>query len=315
MSTNLRLVMAFAALVASPAVAEAQHLIWKYPPSKTGYTCMYGQIKVIATGKTIYYCGCNWWPGNPAGGYTGIQDPGGGRHNMIFSIWDTSKDLHPKTIAQEERTKANRFGGEGEGAHTHLDYNWQVGKAYQFYAVKRQDESGANTLCTVYFYDDDQKKWVSEATIASPNDGHEWVKTFGGMLNSFLENWSGQERETPKLCLYRLWVGTKPSDLAEINEATGDGKWGVLNGAFYLAEGDDAALAPIFMSTRNSSLDQRSGRPIVGVKGQSLLSAAASPLSPRLIRELEKLAKEAVASESTIPSRSVPEVHASTAPA
>ncbi|HTQ10334.1 MAG TPA: DUF3472 domain-containing protein [Fimbriimonadaceae bacterium] len=263
--------------------ASAQHLIWKYQPSSTGYTCLYGEIQPIATNKTIYFCGCNWWPGAAAGGYTGIQDPGGGRHNMIFSIWDTSKDLHPKTIAQDERTQANRFGGEGEGAHTHLDYDWQLGKTYQFYAVKRQDASGANTLCTVYFYDDGLKKWVSEATIASPNNGQESVKTFGGMLNSFLENWSGQEREKPKLCLYRLWLGTKPSDLTEVTESSGDGKWGVLNHSFYLAEGEDASLDPILQATRTSEQDQTIGA------HDALSCGVAQPLSPRLVRQLEKL--------------------------
>lgn len=237
----LRFLLA-AGLAGTVAIANAQHLLWK-PKDKTAqYTAIYGEIEVLNTGDTIYYCGCNWWPGNPAGGYTGIQDPGGGRHNMIFSIWDTSDKLHPRVTEAESRTVFTRFGGEGTGAHTHLDYNWKLGKTYRFYVTKEQDAAKENTLTKLYFRDDEAKKWVHEATISNPNDGHVSVTTFGGMLNAFLENWSGKERETPKLALYRLWVGTSPADLTPVTEATGDGKWGVFNGSFFLAEGSDASV-------------------------------------------------------------------------
>ena len=59
----------FATLViicALPAITGAQHLIWKAKPGDKKFTCLYGEIEVLATGPTIYYCGCNWWPGNPA---------------------------------------------------------------------------------------------------------------------------------------------------------------------------------------------------------------------------------------------------------
>jgi len=220
--------------------ASAQHLLWKPKDPAAKYTAIYGEIQVLNTGDTIYYCGCNWWPGNPAGGYTGIQDPGEGRHNMIFSIWDTSDSLHPRTTEAESRTVYSRFGGEGTGAHTHLDYNWTLGKTYRYYVTKEQDAKKENTLTKLYFEDDHLHKWVHEATISNPNDGHVSVETFGGMLNAFLENWSGKDREKPKLALYRLWVGNSPKDLVPVTDATGDGKWGVLNGSFFLAEGADA---------------------------------------------------------------------------
>jgi len=222
--------------------AGAQHLLWKPTEAAAKYTAIYGEIQVLNTGDTIYYCGCNWWPGNPAGGYTGIQDPGGGRRNMIFSIWDTSDTLHPHVRQAESRTVYSRFGGEGTGAHTHLDYNWTLGKTYRFYVTKEPDAKKENTLTKLYFEDDHLHKWVHEATISNPNDGHVSVETFGGMLNAFLENWSGKDREKPKLALYRLWVGNSPRDLTPITNATGDGKWGILNGSFFLAEGSDESV-------------------------------------------------------------------------
>ena len=256
--------------------ASAQHLWWK--PASSGYTCLYGEVQVLATGPTIYYCGCNWWPGAPAGGYTGIQDQGTGTHNMIFSIWDTDKDLHPETVAKDSLTFANRFGGEGTGGHTHLNYDWQVGKTYRYFATKKQDATGANTLCTVFFYDEGHHRWVNEATISSPNNGNISVKTFGGGLNAFLENWSGQHREVPKAALYRLWLGKTPSDLEEVISGKGDGKWGATDTSFYLAEGDDEKLTPYLNRTQKG--------------GSEPIQIHPTSLSRSLIRDLNHLWSE-----------------------
>lgn len=250
------------ALIGLVAGANAQHLWWKAKPSKNGFTCLYGEVEVLATGPTIYYCGCNWWPGAPAGGYTGIQDQGNGTHNMIFSIWDTDNDRHPTTVYQDKRTVANRFGGEGTGGHTHLNYNWQVGKTYRFFATKKQERSGLNTLCTVFFYDDDLHLWVKEATISNPNNGNVSVGTFGGGLNSFLENWSGQQRDVPKAALYRLWLGTSANDLEEVLTGQGDGKWGATGDAFYLAEGHDLKLGNLLRGSQKGGSTQLTIQPI-----------------------------------------------------
>ncbi len=114
----------------------AQHLWWKMPAGVKYATCVYGQIKVLATHSNIYYCGCNWNPGEPAGGYTGIQDKGNGIHNMIFSIWDTSPTLHPSVSYAGNGVNAGRFGGEGTGAHTDAVIGWKTGKFYEFLPKK-----------------------------------------------------------------------------------------------------------------------------------------------------------------------------------
>jgi hypothetical protein len=267
-----------------PVPTRAQHLIWKPQPAGRTCTCLYGEIEVLATNQTIYYCGCNWWPGNPAGGYTGIQDVGAGRHLMIFSIWDTSPTLHPATIEAEARTQFKRFGGEGEGAHTHLDYDWKLGTTYRYYVTKVQDAAAANTLTRCWFFDEGKKKWVHEATISSPNDGHPSVPTFGGMLNAFLENWSGQERAKPKLALYRLWVGDSPAHMQNVVEASGDGNWGVLKDTFYLAEGDEEALAPIF-----AAADKSAAPPVRGKADRSTLTVHSRRIPSSIVRALEHL--------------------------
>jgi len=287
---NLKSISLFGLTIAFAGVfaptANAQHLIFKPKTADKTYTCIYGEIEVLATNKTIYYCGCNWWPGNPAGGYTGIQDQGDGRHNMIFSIWDTSATLHPEITETETRTKGNRFGGEGTGAHTHLDYDWKLGGIYRYYATKEQDATGKNTLTMLYFYDEGFHKWVHEATISNPNDGHVSVKTFGGSLYAFLENWSGQERTKPKLAIYRLWVGSSPTDMENVTTARGDGNWGVLGDTFYLAEGDPSALQPIIDKARHGgSVDK-------GKADRTTLTVPERRIPPSVIRALKKLPKK-----------------------
>jgi hypothetical protein len=273
------------AILAASAVAPAQHLIWQAEDGgkkPVPATCLYGEIEVIATGPTIYYCGCNWWPGNPAGGYCGIQDVGDGKKLTIFSIWDTSPTLHPDTVQADSRTQHGRFGGEGEGQHTHLDYDWPLNKLFRYYVTKEQDATKANTLTRMYFYDEGLRKWVLEATISNPNNGSQSVPTFGGMLNSFLENWSGQNKEVPKLAIYRLWIGDSPATLTNLCQVQGDAKWGILGDDFYLAEGANDALAPIFKATGKQQ--------IVG-KDRSPLTVKSRKLSRRTIKELEGLPK------------------------
>lgn len=219
---------------------SGQHLWWHAPAAKS--TLLYGEMEVLASGPHIYYCGANWNPGHPAGGYCGIQDQPKGRRNTIFSIWDTSPQLHPKVSRAESRCVFHRFGGEGEGGHTHLDYRWENKRVFRFFVSKQTATDGNSVSCRYYFFDDGLKRWIHQATIETPVGGHESVQFFDNGLCAFLEDfWHGADSKPPKLCLYRLWRGTRPDDLQYLRKAGGDGHWGVLSGSFYLAGGDDTA--------------------------------------------------------------------------
>lgn len=264
---SIKSIFAFA-LMEAVVPCFAQHLWWRLPSGVKDATCIYGQIKVVLTHSTIYYCGCNWNPGEPAGGYTGIQDKGNDVHNMIFSIWDTTDSLHPKVTYAGADVNHSRFGGEGTGAHTDAVIGWKVGKVYEFFAQKVYDAADNQTDTTVYFKDPASGKWLKSATITSPNGQYKSVSRFGPTLAGFLENWSGQDRTAPKLALYRLWAGTSPSDMKEVTSAGGDGRWGTVGSWFYLAEGDtaqvDAALNKAdrkgFVVGSNQPLDIESAR-------------------------------------------------------
>lgn len=277
-----RFVLTVAVTLLFCATAQAQHLWWNLEGQKDA-TCLYGEITVLATAPHIYYCGANWHPGEPAGGYCGIQHNSKTERRTIFSIWDTSPQLHPTVTAADPRTIHNRFGGEGEGGHTHMLWPWNVGDTFQFY-VQKQPGKGDTTDTRYYVYDRIQKSWLHSATINNPNGGKASVATIGGGINSFLENFAGKDRAVPKLALYRLWLGSSADTMKCLTKAAGDGTWGQLHDAYFLAEGDPAALNDVF-----ARLKEKYGPPVLGEKGKKLEPIPDSPLDEKLIETLKKL--------------------------
>jgi hypothetical protein len=65
--------------------AHAQHLWWNLEGQKQA-TCLYGEITVLATAPIIYYCGAHWHPGEPAGGYCGLQHISRTERRTIFDL-------------------------------------------------------------------------------------------------------------------------------------------------------------------------------------------------------------------------------------
>ncbi len=267
------------------ADAQAQHLWWDLQ-GQNDATCLYGEITVLATHPAIYYCGANWHPGEPAGGYCGIQHNGPQERRTIFSIWDTSPDLHPTVTAADPRTVHNRFGGEGEGGHTHMLWPWNLGETFQFFVQKVPGKARDTTDARYYVFDRTTKKWLHSATINSPNGGKKSVATIGGGLNSFLENFAGKDKAIPKLALYRLWLGSSVDKMKCLTRAQGDGTWGQLHDAYFLAEGDPAALNDVF-----GKLKKELGQPTMGEKGKKLEPISDIPLDKKLIAALKKVSQ------------------------
>jgi hypothetical protein len=265
------------------ATASAQHLWWDLAGERNA-TCLYGEITVLATAPAIYYCGANWHPGEPAGGYCGIQHNGPEERRTIFSIWDTSPQLHPKVTEATPETVFGRFGGEGEGGHTHMLWSWKTNETFQFFVCKQPGTETNSTDARYYIYDRSSGKWRHSATINSPNGGHRSVTTLGGGINSFLENFAGRDREAPKLALYRLWLGTKVDQMKCLTIAHGDGIWGVLHGSYFLAEGSQAALDAVL-----SGLEKEYGKPAFGEKGKALDPIKATPIPASVVEALENL--------------------------
>lgn len=265
------------------ASSRGQHLWWNLEGQKDS-VCLYGEITVLATHPGVYYCGANWHPGEPAGGYCGIQHNGPQERRTIFSIWDTTPKLHPKVTEADSRTIFNRFGGEGTGAHTHMIWPWQTGETFRFFVRKAPGKDPDTIDVLYYIYDNKQQKWLPSATITSPNGGKRSVATLGGGLNSFLENFAGKNRAEPKLALYRLWLGPSVEKLKCLTRATGDGKWGELHNAYFLAEGGDRELTNLY-----AKLEHDYGQPAFGGKGTKLQPISDETLTTETINALRTL--------------------------
>ena len=220
------------------------------------------------------------------GGYCGIQHKTEKERWTIFSIWDTSIELHPQVTAADSGTVFSRFGNEGEGSHTHMHWPWKVGETFRFFVQKKPGKRDT-TDTRYYIFDPSTKKWLHSATITSPNGGKAGVMTLGGGLSSFLENFGKKDRAIPKLALYRLWLGTSVDEMICLTRASGDGDgiWGQLHDAYFLAEGDATALDALFTQLAK----EKFGRPVIGEKRQHLQPISYVRLPKKLIFALKKL--------------------------
>ena len=273
----------FAGLLLCATNAPAQHLWWDLAGQKEA-TCLYGEITVVATQPTTYYCGANWHPGEPAGGYCGIQHNDPQERRTIFSVWDTSAELHPKVTEAGPSTVFGRFGGEGEGGHTHMLWNWKTNETFQFFVRKQTGADTNTTDARYYIFDPKAKKWLHISTITSPIGGKHSVETVTGGVNSFLENFSGENRDAPRLALYRLWLGPDVDHLKCLTKAKGDGIWGEWNDTYFLASGSSNSLNAVF-----SRMEQSFGKPTIAEKGLRLEPISDRPLPETLIEQLKNL--------------------------
>jgi hypothetical protein len=73
--------------------------------------------------------------------------------------------------------------------------------------------------------------------------------------------------------------------MKSLTKAGGDGTWGQLGDAYFLAEGDPAALNAVFAEWKK----KKYGPPILGQKGANLGPISDIRLSKKLIAALKKL--------------------------
>jgi hypothetical protein len=114
---------------------------------------------------------------------------------------------------------------------------------YRYFILKSQDKNREATHATIFVFDDEQNEWACTGTISSPNNDKS-VMGFGGMMMAMMENNGNADKSTPRLALYRLWLGTGLDNLTLVNEANGEGTgvFGAVNGSFFLGCGDETTV-------------------------------------------------------------------------
>src|SRR5690242_8218631 len=113
----------------------------------------YNEVTVDRSAPATYFCACGFHMG-----YLGIQELGDGKKVVIFSVWEPGKQDDPKAVAEDrrvrlvakgEKVRTGRFGGEGTGGQSFLDYDWQVGRTYRFLVTA--SPAGERTEFAAYF--------------------------------------------------------------------------------------------------------------------------------------------------------------------
>ena len=114
--------------------------------------------------------------------------------------------------------------------------------------------------------------------------GQRYRACISGGVNSFLETFAGRDRAVAKLALYRLWLGPSADKLKCLTRAGGDGIWGQLHGAYFLAEGDKPNLDAVFVQ-----VEKDYGKPVFGGGGKKLDPIPDKPVPAEVTAALKHL--------------------------
>ena len=202
-----------------------------------GYTApegvaFYNEITVEQSAEGTYFAVIGFNKG-----YFGIQELSNGKKVVIFSVWDPGAQNDPKKVADDQRVKLlhkddavriGRFGNEGTGGQSFLDFDWTIGETYRF-LVKALPE-GERTAYSGYFFDPAEKKWrhlvtFSTITTSKPGSGG-GAKHLSGAY-SFVEDFRRNKisaTKARKANFGNAWVKTREGKWQPVTKAqfTGD---------------------------------------------------------------------------------------------
>lgn len=129
----------------------------------------YNEVTVEQSARGTYFEACGFEKG-----YFGIQELTDGKKVVLFSVWDPGVQNDPKSVASDRQVKViaqgqgvrvKRFGGEGTGAQSFLDYDWKIGQTCEFLVKASVD--GNHTAYAAYFRPADETAWRHLATFST----------------------------------------------------------------------------------------------------------------------------------------------------
>ncbi len=152
----------------------------------TDIAAFYNQVTISKSAPGTYFCVAGF-----SKGYFGIQELGNSKKVVIFSVWDPGKQNDPKAVNEDNKVKLlykaddvriGRFGGEGTGGQSFLDYDWKPDTTYRFIVTARPEDE-KRTAFSGYFYIPETKTWKHLVTFSTITGG----KSLSG-LYSFVED-------------------------------------------------------------------------------------------------------------------------------
>jgi len=123
----------------------AEHFWWAPPTGVEQIEWFYNEITVEKSAPFSYFMANGF-----AGGYFGIQEHGDGRRFALFSVWDAGSQV--EIVDWGENVTVGRFGAEGTGANSHLEFPWQVDEAVRFLVHAEVEESSSPKLAPATLY-------------------------------------------------------------------------------------------------------------------------------------------------------------------
>jgi hypothetical protein len=153
---------------APPRAARSVHLSYPAAPA----TAFYNEVTIRQSTPGSYFMCCGF-----SHGYFGMQDLGDHKI-LLFSVWDPTKGDKPGNVPDAERVEVlyqgegvaiKRFGGEGTGGQSGLQFDWKVGQTYRYLLTAKVD--GQKTEYAAWFFMPDTNNWKHLATFRTITGG------------------------------------------------------------------------------------------------------------------------------------------------
>lgn len=236
----------------------------------------YNEVKVEQSAEGTYFCVCGF-----SRGYYGIQEQSKGRKVVIFSVWDPGQQNDPNAVKDDQRVKllhndpavlVKRFGNEGTGGQSFLEFDWQVGQTYRFMVAARRN--GNRTEYASFFFHPTEAAWKHLVTFSTLTDD-ESLKGYYAFVEDFRRN-RESATITRRAAYPNAWVRLADGKWQSVESAkfTADSNpvvninAGVSDGQFYLATGGD-------IKNDDVKLNAVMKRPVAGETGAD--ESAAGP--------------------------------------
>ncbi len=155
--------------------ASSVHLRWQAPEGVS----FYNEMTVRESVPGSYFMACGF-----SRGYFGIQElPGSKARVAIFSVWDPGTQHDPEAdsaaVPEDRRVKVHasgpgvrvdRFGNEGTGVRTMVDFPWKNDETVRF--LVRASPGKRGTVYAAYIQRQGTTDWLFMARLETEAQGH-----------------------------------------------------------------------------------------------------------------------------------------------
>lgn len=211
----------------------------------------YNEVSVEDSADGTYFMVCGW-----SKGYFGMQELASGKKVVLFSVWDPASGDNPanvpadkrvKLLHKHDRVRVGRFGNEGTGGQSFLDFDWQLKDTYRFLVTAKADGPD-RTAYSGYFYDPAEKSWLHLVTFSTLTEKDDLLRGCYSFVEDFRRN-KVSTTKVRKATFGNGWVQTAAGDWVSLSQArfTADAN-PVLNidagprgSKFFLATGGETA--------------------------------------------------------------------------